>query len=178
MKQNYEDRFITHIQNTNYNNLSTGHQVFFKTIALQYQFSFQELKQLIDFTIDFKMWNEKDIVEIFKDEYNNRKSAFNHIRDVWNELKSKPNTYDTFDKSSYSDKRKITFEKIEKDTLSLGACPVASPNTRCCNLMTLDSVESCGFDCSYCSIQSFYNQNKVAFDVNFAQKLKNLKLDP
>jgi len=178
MKQNYEEKFITNIENTNYASLSTGHQVFFKTIAFQYQFSFQELKQLIDFTIDFKMWNEKDIVEIFRDEYNNRKSAFNHIRDVWNELKSKPNTYDTFDKSSYSDKRKITFEKIEKETLSLGACPVASPNTRCCNLMTLDSVESCGFDCSYCSIQSFYNQNKVAFDVNFAQKLKNLKLDP
>ena len=64
---------------------------------------------------------EKDIVEIFKNEYANRKMAFNHIRDVWNELKSKPNTYDTFDKSSYSDKRKITFEKIEKENDRLGA---------------------------------------------------------
>ncbi len=44
--------------------------------------------------------------------------------------------------------------------------------------MTLDAVESCGFDCSYCSIQSFYNENKIGFDKNFANKLKNLKLDP
>ena len=44
--------------------------------------------------------------------------------------------------------------------------------------MTLDAVESCGFDCSYCSIQSFYNENKIGFDKNFATKLKNLKLDP
>jgi len=178
MKNNYEDKFIQNIKNTNYNNLSVGHQVFFKNIAFEYQFSFQELKQLIDFTIDFKMWNEKDIIEVFKDEYANKKMAFNHIRDIWNGLKSKPNTYKTFDKRDYSDKRKISFEKIETDNLSLGSCPVASPNTRCCNLLTLDSVESCGFDCSYCSIQSFYNQNKVAFDVNFAEKLKNLKLDP
>ena len=178
MKQNYIDKFQKNIQNTNYKILSKTNQDFFKIIALEYKFSFQELKQLIDFTLDFKMWNEKDIQEIFKKEYNSKKEAFNHIRDIWNELKSKPNSYNTFDKSSYGDVRKISFEKNGSDSLSLGACPVASPNTRCCNLLTLDSVESCGFDCSYCSIQSFYNQNKVTFDVNFAQKLKNLKLDP
>ena len=178
MNQNYEEKFLTHIQNTNFNLLSKPNQDFFKNISLEYKFSFQELKQLIDFTIDFTMWNEDDIQDIFKKEYNSRKEAFNHIRDIWNELKTKPNSYDSFDKSSYSDKRKISFEKIENETLSLGACPVASESTRCCNLLTLDSVESCGFDCSYCSIQSFYNQNKVAFDGNFAQKLKKLKLDP
>lgn len=177
MKQNYEEKFLMNIKNTNFQILSSINQDFFRTIALEYKFSFQELKQLIDFTIDFKMWNEKDIKEVFKEEYSSRKEAFNHIRDIWNELKNRPNSYTTFDKSSYSDKRKISFEKVDNDTLSLGACPVASANTRCCNLLTLDSVESCGFDCSYCSIQSFYNQNKVTFDVNFAQKLKNLKLD-
>jgi spore photoproduct lyase len=44
--------------------------------------------------------------------------------------------------------------------------------------MTLDAVESCGFDCSYCSIQSFYKQDKITFDSNFATKLSKLKLDP
>jgi len=32
--------------------------------------------------------------------------------------------------------------------------------------------------CSYCSIQSFYNQNTITFDSGFTQKLKNLQLDP
>jgi len=54
---------------------------------------------------------------------------------------------------------------------------VASEKTRCCNLLTLDAVESCGFDCSYCSIQSFYNEGKVVFDTNFKERLKSLKLD-
>ena len=62
--------------------------------------------------------------------------------------------------------------------MALGKCPVASAKTRCCNLLTLDAVESCGFDCSYCSIQSFYNENKIGFDKGFANKLKNLKLNP
>ena len=44
--------------------------------------------------------------------------------------------------------------------------------------MTLDAVEKCGFDCSYCSIQSFYHGNAVTFDSSFAQKLNGLVLDP
>ena len=64
-----------------------------------------------------------------------------------------------------------------KPILGLGRCPVASERTRCCNLMTLDAVEKCGFDCSYCSIQSFYHGNKVTFDENFAEKLARLDLD-
>lgn len=55
---------------------------------------------------------------------------------------------------------------------------MASPKTRCCNLMTLDAVESCGFDCSYCSIQSFYKNNTITFDKTFAHKLERLELDP
>jgi spore photoproduct lyase len=43
--------------------------------------------------------------------------------------------------------------------------------------LTLDAVESCGFDCSYCSIQSFYKQNTITFDSGFKDKLLGLKLD-
>ena len=94
----------------------------------------------------------------------------------YDDLKAKPKKYGEF-KSTHKD-NKFNFTTFEKEELSLGMCPVASPKTRCCNLMTLDAVESCGFDCSYCSIQSFYNENKIGFDKNFATKLKNLKLDP
>jgi spore photoproduct lyase len=54
---------------------------------------------------------------------------------------------------------------------------VASERTRCCNLLTLDAVEKCGFDCSYCSIQSFYHGDEVVFDSSFGEKLKQLSLD-
>jgi len=60
----------------------------------------------------------------------------------------------------------------------LGRCPVASERTRCCNLLTLDAVENCGFDCSYCSVRSFYHDDEIHFDSRFADRLNALRLDP
>ncbi|WP_419770631.1 MAG: radical SAM protein [Candidatus Marinarcus sp.] len=176
---NYEEKLSEHIPKTNYNHLPLETQLFIKEKALQYEFSFQELKQLIDFAIDFVMWHEEDIQKVFKADYPNRKVAFNDIRSVWERLKKQPNSYKNFSKALYKDDiRKFSFTSFEGEKTALGACPVASPKTRCCNLLTLDAVQSCGFDCSYCSIQSFYNQDKIGFDSNFKENLKNLQLDP
>ncbi len=175
----YKEKFELNLPKTNFKNLSSNTQEFIKQKAFLYEFSYQELKQIIDFAIDFKMWHEDDISVVFKDEYINKKQAFNHIRDVWLRLKNRPNSYSKFTKELYKDDiRKFSFTKYEGDKIALGSCPVASPNTRCCNLLTLDAVQSCGFDCSYCSIQSFYNQDKIGFDINFKENLANLELDP
>ncbi len=85
----YVEKFNTNIEKTNYKNLDEKTKEFIKNIALKYQFSFQELKQLIDFSIDFKMWHEAEIYKVFEDEYANKKQAFNHIRKIWEDLKSK-----------------------------------------------------------------------------------------
>ncbi|MCP4236903.1 MAG: DNA photolyase, partial [Aestuariibacter sp.] len=69
-------------------------------------------------------------------------------------------------------------ETVAKAKLGLGRCPVASPRTRCCNLQTLDAVENCGYGCSYCSIQSFFDGKQISFDSSFSDKLQNLVLDP
>jgi len=90
-------------------------------------------------------------------------------------LRKKPTDYKNFDIKVKPQKIKI--EELEKKSLGFGACPVASEKTRCCNLLTLDAVESCGYDCSYCSIQSFYNEGKVVFDKDFKKKLDAIKLD-
>ena len=172
------EKFNEHITKTNYENLKEKNKEFIKEIYLKYLFSYQELKQLIDFAIDFNMWNEKELYEVFEEKYPSRKNAFNHIRRVWEDLKSSSNSYKTFDEKAYEKPRRFSFDEIKKESVGLGSCPVASESTRCCNLLTLDAVQSCGFDCSYCSIQSFYNQDKIGFDVNFKDNLKKLKLDP
>ncbi len=174
----FEKKFEKNVKNTYFLQLNSKTREFIKQKALRYGFSFQELKQLIDMSIDFGMWDEKPIYEIWHDK-ENRKETFTHVKNIWLELKSSPKSYKKFSNSTtYDNSRKISFVQNNKEELGLGKCPVASPKTRCCNLMTLDAVESCGFDCSYCSIQSFYNENKIGFDKNFAKKLKNLKLDP
>ena len=149
-----------------------------------YNFTFSQKNILNNIKKDLIMWNEKSLDEIFPYDYlelyKNKqlsKKIFEYYVDIHKKLKNQPNDYSNFTELKY-DVRKYSFEKIEKKGIGLGACPVASEGTRCCNLLTLDAVESCGFDCSYCSIQSFYNQNKIGIDKDFKQKLENLDLDP
>ncbi len=170
------EKFFLHVKNTNYDKLDEKTQNFFKRAYEKYPFSFQELKQLIDFAIDFNMWQEKLIYEVFDFSYDNKKVAFRKMREVWQELKQKPHSYKDF-KLSHTHKKEYKMYEFEGKKLALGSCPVASEATRCCNLLTLDAVNSCGFDCSYCSIQSFYKQDNVGFDKNFANNLQELKLD-
>jgi len=150
----------------------------------KYKFTFSQINILKNIEKDFKMWNDtsidRKIPEIYFEKYKDKqlsKKIFEHFVLIHEKMKKSLNDYNDFKDIKY-ETRKYSFNKIEKDGIGLGACPVASEGTRCCNLLTLDAVESCGFDCSYCSIQSFYNQNKVGIDKNFKEKLKNLNLDP
>ncbi|MEA2018952.1 MAG: hypothetical protein U9N59_10945 [Campylobacterota bacterium] len=149
-----------------------------------FSFTFSQQNILKNIKKDFLMWNEKSFEEIFPTEYLDKyrskqlsKKIFEYYVDIHSKLKQQPNDYQNFKELNY-DVRKYSFKEVTKDGIGLGACPVASEGTRCCNLLTLDAVESCGFDCSYCSIQSFYNQNKIGIDKDFKEKLENLELDP
>ncbi|NLO17493.1 MAG: hypothetical protein GX118_04815 [Arcobacter butzleri] len=155
------------------------------SIIDKYPFSVAQ-KQILDtIQTDFAMWNEKSLEELFPYELTSKykdkdllKRVVKHYEEIWQGLKNTPLNYNNFQNISYDNKRKISFSPYKSDSFGFGSCPVASINTRCCNLLTLDAVQSCGFDCSYCAIQSFYNENKIGYDEEFTQKLKNLKLDP
>ena len=168
-------------QNRNFYKLSEKEREFLRELFISLYLSSQDLKKLIDLAIDLKMWREGSIIEIVpKIESGDNKKATK--QKFFRELESRIEKFRLNKNYSFTlkkpkrEKIKITQEK--KDSFGFGLCPVASPKTRCCNLLTLDAVESCVFDCSYCSIQSFYNQNRVIFDENFSEKLQNLKLDP
>ena len=173
--EDYREKFEKHIESCNFRKLDKTTQDFLEKKAYMYRFTFSDMKQLVDMAIDLDMWEEEPLHVKWQDEDNKKKTLL-HVKSFYEKLKQKPKSYKNFDVSN-NKRDKFNFFEYEKDKISLGSCPVASPKTRCCNLMTLDAVESCGFDCSYCSIQSFYNDNKIGFDKNFATKLKTLKLD-
>jgi spore photoproduct lyase len=132
---------------------------------------------------DLFMWNECSFEQLypqgFEEKYSGKqlaKKVFEHYVSEHKKLQNKQNDYSDFKSVRYTP-RKYSFTTKQKEGFGLGSCPVASESTRCCNLLTLDAVESCGFDCSYCSIQSFYNQDTIVFDKEFAKKLENLELD-
>ncbi len=172
----YNDKFNNSIKNTMFEKLPLDEQNFIRQKSLELKFSHQEIKQIVDMTRDLGMWNEKSIVDIFP-EHKQKKVVFTRLRKAYEEIRNTPNSYNNFTLKNVAQEQKYSFNKKEKEGFGLGLCPVASEKTRCCNLLTLDAVESCGFDCSYCSIQSFYNQNKITFDSGFIDKLKKLQLD-
>jgi len=174
--KDYKEKFDNAIKNSFYLKLSDIQREFIKQKAYLFRFSHQELKQIIDMAKDLEMWDEKNIIEIFP-KHEQRKVVFSRLRKAYEEIRDKPNSYTDFKPKNIPNEQKYTFKVQDKEGFGLGLCPVASEKTRCCNLLTLDAVESCGFDCSYCSIQSFYNQNTITFDSSFTKKLKNLNLD-
>jgi len=173
----YEDKFTNAINKTFFYKLPLDEQKFIKESSFKFKFSHQEIKQIIDIARDLEMWNEPTLQEIFPD-HDQRKVVFTRLRKSYEAIRDKKNSYENFQLKNIPKEQKFTFKVAQKEGFGLGLCPVASEKTRCCNLLTLDAVESCGFDCSYCSIQSFYNQNTITFDSGFKEKLLNLNLNP
>ena len=172
----YLDKFNNAIKNTVFYKLPQDEQEFIKEKSLTLKFTLNEIRQIIDIARDLNMWGEDNIIGIFPD-HDQKKVVFTRLRKLYEQLRSLPNSYENFTLKNIPKEQKYTFKTEPKEGFGLGLCPVASEKTRCCNLLTLDAVESCGFDCSYCSIQSFYNQNTITFDSGFKDKLLNLELD-
>ena len=127
-----------------------------RTAALNFRFSFQEIKILMEMALDFRSWDEKPIVYRLRRKFRSREDAFSGIRREWENAKNTVKTYNGFTgRSSREGAGVKEIVDIDRPSPGFGRCPVASPKTRCCNLLTLDAVEGCGFDCSYCSNPPF-----------------------
>ncbi len=147
------------------------------------QLSFQQQKILLDITLDAQSWQEAALVQQWPLEWQDSltgKVLTSKIIKFYQQLhlgvKQNKKSYESG--SQNIEKHPIHFGEIGKEEKVLGACPVASEKTRCCNLLTLDVVRSCGFDCTYCSIQSFFNDDQVDIEINLSEKLAALELDP
>ncbi|MDC7240206.1 MAG: DNA repair photolyase, partial [Spirochaetales bacterium] len=157
---------------------------FLKKLCGNWRFSSQEIRQIIRIARDIETWDEGSLEEIWGDplplkpgDRNEKEKRYGSLFRKWEELKNTPKSYGNFRPEKITQPA-AGFRALDDDRQILGDCPVASPKTRCCNLKTLDAVAGCGFDCSYCSIQSFYTGGTILFHKNLGEKLKNLQLDP
>jgi len=167
-----------------FSTLSKTHRDFIKNKSDKFGFSFQEIKQIIDIATDLEMWQEGELSAIWDEEEtdklfgkNLRQKLIRRVIEKWESLKQKSKDYTSFTPQNVPSP-KLDFVSQTDDSIILGNCPVASEKTRCCNLYTLDAVKNCGFDCSYCSIQSFYTDGKIYLHKNLKDKLNKLELDP
>ncbi len=181
--QTYAEKFSSISRQTSFQHLTSEQQLFTSETASIHRFTLQELRQFVEIALDLNRWDEGDITGLWsglsadgKQGRDRKKALLRQLTDKWLQLKAAPNQYHT--PPTEATATKPVPVTTSREHMGLGYCPVASEKTRCCNLLTLDAVENCGFDCSYCSIQSFYHDNQVIFDTGFADKLTRLELDP
>ena len=184
-KININTRFDSFQKYSLYQSLDRESRNEIKDIGIEYKLTFQELKQLTDMAVDFKMWEEPGIGiqwKLYSKSLNQSNKIFNKtvlksIKNHWQTLKEDETKYGTKSKRNYkSTVRKI--KEINGENEVFGMCPVASEKTVCCNLRTIDVAQGCGLGCSYCSIQTFYEDGAIAVEKNLEDKLASIKLDP
>ena len=181
-KNNYSDKFYAIAANTLFPHLPLEQQAFLRQQASRFRFTQQDLRIVTEIAMDLSMWREGDIVERWphspaeRPNKQEKQRVIGELESAWRALKSRPNRYG--DSAAAPAPEPVATVAVQKGQLGLGRCPVASPRTRCCNLLTLDAVENCGYDCSYCSIQPFFGNHEVYFDTRFSDKLAALHLDP
>ncbi|MCH8177500.1 MAG: DNA photolyase [Proteobacteria bacterium] len=163
--------------------LKTEARIFLTERAEELRLSVQDCRQACEIALDFQMWGAESIEEVWPEEKSHRvltkfrkQRVMRLLHSIWEGYKKSDNQYPV-DGSTPKISAASKPRAIEKINLGLGRCPVASPRTLCCNLQTLDAVDNCGYGCSYCSIQSFFDGKQISFDKGFADKLKHLELD-
>ena len=57
---------------------------------------------------------------------------------------------------------------------SIKACPGFSDNLVCCNYFTLDLIENCPFECTYCILQAFLNKPVITVHANLENMLEQV----
>ena len=167
-----------------YSSLKLQNKDYLVELGSKYNYSYQELRQLMIISADFSMWKEKSISECVSEIEQSlgpkadKTAVLSEVKREWNSLKSAKIKYEpTGDQIKSRPKpRKVTLSDSENEVF--GMCPVASEKTVCCNLMTIDAVQGCSLGCSYCSIQTFYTDGKISVDKNLAEKLAKIPLDP
>ena len=167
-----------------YSSLTLQNKDYLVALGSKYNFSYQELRQLMIISADFSMWKEKSIrqcvseIEESLGPKADKSAILSAVKREWNSLKSAKIKYEpTGDQIKSRPKpRKVTLSDSENEVF--GMCPVASEKTVCCNLMTIDAVQGCSLGCSYCSIQTFYTDGQISVDKNLAEKLAKIPLDP
>ncbi|MCG6862389.1 MAG: hypothetical protein LJE70_14100 [Chromatiaceae bacterium] len=184
-RESYGVRFSRIAEQTLFGRLPVEQRGFLRRQAMDYRFSQQELRQISEIGVDLNMWGESSIIDVWPaapaaglPPKERRASVVAALRRHSDGLRIAPKRYDAHIQSLGSKGYRIKCSDRDREHLGLGSCPVASVRTRCCNLLTLDAVENCGFGCSYCGIQSFYHDDEIHFHRGFADKLSALELDP
>ncbi len=184
-KANITEKFTQYTHHKLYTLLSVEQQNLVRDLALEFRFTFQEFRQVTEFCRDLDMWSEQSLADWWLD-YRRLCGTYTDVRKYkkhflstlqlhLTELKEAAKSYTENPNKKPHKPEKSLIAAGKPDTDIYGWCPVASEKTVCCNLHTIDAVESCAFGCSYCTIQTFYKDN-IYIEENIKEKLDKIEL--
>jgi len=157
---------------------------FVEQISQRYRFTHQELRQINEAALDLVMWEEGVLSQWWADQETKvavtvdtrarKKKLLQHLQAHLSVLRTEPKTFP--EEGLKRPQHTLRAVAKESDKSIIGMCPVASEETVCCNLRTIDAVENCGMGCSYCAVQTFYG-DEVVFDAKLKEKLEAIELE-
>ena len=157
---------------------------YLRRIAERYRFTFQELRFAAQTARDLEMWREEPLPRWWerteqKIEGHGRerkKALLRALRERVDSLAASAKVYPAEPLRGQT-ARPIRLQEREAPEEIFGLCAAYSDHTVCCGLRTIDAVMGCAFRCSYCTVQTFYEDTaQVASDL--AAKLDRIQLDP
>lgn len=180
----YSQKYANYLSLTLYHQLSERQRKFIDRLAEHLHLTYQEFRKIVEYSRDLEMWQEWPVEEwwgrnfSFEINYSRaaKKEILGKLDSAVRQLKSGLKKYDSNNPISIKRDEKIRVLEDVSDKNVAGMCPVASPKTVCCNLRTIDAVETCVFGCSYCTIQTFYDKD-IKFAANLDEKLARIKLE-
>ncbi|MBT3236985.1 MAG: hypothetical protein HN353_13600 [Bdellovibrionales bacterium] len=179
-KVDYIEKFEQMAPKTLFPKLPSKEQDFIRQRARELRLTFSQLRQVTEMARDLFMWRSPSICQIWQA---GEQGIFSlpQLQESWKKLREQGAVYGDSPPATFlgGSQRGKAQMKQQPDRKLLGECPVASESTRCCNLLTLDLILGCGFDCSYCSIGHFATGESgySGAPTDLAKRLEELPLD-
>lgn len=157
---------------------------FLRNLAGTYRFTFQDLRAAAQAARDLEMWSEEPLERWWdraetgaRGEGRERKKVLlRNLEAHLAELARSEKRYPQEVPSSHP-RRHLHLEEKDSSGAVFGRCPAYSEHTVCCGLRSLDAVRGCPFGCSYCTIQTFYDDT-AELETDLSRKLGEIELDP
>ena len=178
MKTDYAAKFESFRGRTLYESLDRDSREFIRDIAFAHRLTFQEFRQVVEAERDLAMWGEGSVRDVWQvdvsvgraDGPSLKRHLLLRLADYLGSLKDRP-SYGNAHPPAPERRERRPIVTQASDKAVWGMCPVASDKTVCCNLRTIDAVENCVFGCSYCTVQTFYQNDIVQFQQPYAGRV-------
>ena len=152
-----------------------------------FRLTFQQIRQVTEWIEDCRTWGEETFeqqiaVRAHETGIKGERWTLTQKRDwLFNKLREDYRSIQAKEKEYQPGKQKRSYPRYQVEDHSLKGnllrlCPAASERAVCCNLKTLNLVENCAMECSYCVLQNHYDEPVIKLPDNLQERLEAIRI--